>query len=103
MVELGTRYKCYKCETKFYDLGRPKPICPSCGEDQNNREVRQVLKRRKRRSLLKVEHDALIEHEGVHEDHDAEHEEAHDADHEVEHDVDHDEEHDEEEVHEEEA
>jgi hypothetical protein len=37
---------------KFYDLGKPQPICPSCGEDQNNEETRRMLKRkRKRRSF----------------------------------------------------
>ncbi|HQG32440.1 MAG TPA: FYDLN acid domain-containing protein [Deltaproteobacteria bacterium] len=55
MVERGTRYKCYKCETGFYDLCRPQPICPSCGEDQNNREVVHAFKRKKRRSYSKAE------------------------------------------------
>ena len=32
--ELGTKYKCFKCECKFYDLGRPEPLCPRCGADQ---------------------------------------------------------------------
>lgn len=31
---LGTRYTCYECEKKFYDLNRPEPICPGCGADQ---------------------------------------------------------------------
>ena len=34
---LGQRYTCYECETKFYDLNRPEPICPSCGADQRER------------------------------------------------------------------
>jgi uncharacterized protein (TIGR02300 family) len=49
VVDLGTRYKCYKCGTKFYDLGRPQPLCPSCGEDQNNEETKRMLKRKRRR------------------------------------------------------
>jgi hypothetical protein len=49
VVELGRRYKCYKCGTKFYDLGRPQPLCPSCGEDQNNEEAKRMLKRKKKR------------------------------------------------------
>lgn len=48
MSELGARYKCYKCENKFYDLNRPQPICPTCGEDQNNKEVKPVYTRKKR-------------------------------------------------------
>lgn len=34
---LGTRYTCFACEAKFYDLGRPDPICPRCGADQRER------------------------------------------------------------------
>jgi len=68
--DFGTRYKCYKCGTKFYDLNKPQPICPSCGEDQNNEETKRMLKRKRKRSLSKVktdmralpeESDALVE------------------------------------------
>jgi len=31
---LGTKYVCYKCSTKFYDMKKPDPICPKCGADQ---------------------------------------------------------------------
>jgi hypothetical protein len=54
VADLGTRYKCYKCGTKFYDLGKPDPICPSCSEDQNNEETKRILKRKKKRTLAKV-------------------------------------------------
>lgn len=32
--DLGTKYICFKCSTKFYDLKKPDPICPKCGADQ---------------------------------------------------------------------
>jgi uncharacterized protein (TIGR02300 family) len=32
--DLGTKYTCFKCGTKFYDLKRPVPTCPKCGADQ---------------------------------------------------------------------
>lgn len=48
-ADLGARFKCYKCGTKFYDMGRLKPLCPSCGEDQNNEEAKRILKRKKKR------------------------------------------------------
>jgi len=32
--ELGTKYVCFKCATRFYDLGKPEPLCPKCGADQ---------------------------------------------------------------------
>jgi hypothetical protein len=47
-VDLGKRYKCYKCGTKFYDLSRPRPLCPSCGVNQNNDEAKGINKRKRR-------------------------------------------------------
>lgn len=38
MPELGKKYNCYSCHTKFYDLGKPEPICPKCGADQRDAE-----------------------------------------------------------------
>jgi len=32
--KLGTRYRCFDCGVKFYDLNRPEPICPACGTNQ---------------------------------------------------------------------
>jgi uncharacterized protein (TIGR02300 family) len=32
--DLGSKFVCYKCSTKFYDLKKPDPICPKCGTDQ---------------------------------------------------------------------
>jgi uncharacterized protein (TIGR02300 family) len=57
VADLGKRFKCYKCGTKFYDLNKPEPICPSCGEDQNIEETKKMLKRKRRRVLSKVKSD----------------------------------------------
>jgi predicted nucleic acid-binding Zn-ribbon protein len=32
--DLGTKHVCFKCGTKFYDLGKAEPLCPKCGADQ---------------------------------------------------------------------
>jgi uncharacterized protein (TIGR02300 family) len=32
--DLGTKYTCFKCGAKFYDLKKPEPLCPKCGADQ---------------------------------------------------------------------
>jgi uncharacterized protein (TIGR02300 family) len=32
--DLGAKYTCFKCGTKFYDLKKPEPLCPKCGADQ---------------------------------------------------------------------
>jgi hypothetical protein len=36
MPELGKKYTCYSCHTKFYDLSKPVPLCPKCGADQRD-------------------------------------------------------------------
>jgi hypothetical protein len=36
MPELGKKFECYSCGTKFYNLGRPEAICPKCGANQKN-------------------------------------------------------------------
>jgi uncharacterized protein (TIGR02300 family) len=33
-TDLGTKYTCFKCGTKFYDMKKPAPLCPKCGADQ---------------------------------------------------------------------
>lgn len=35
-LKLGTKYDCYNCGTKFYDLGKPEAVCPKCGADQRD-------------------------------------------------------------------
>lgn len=32
--DLGTKFTCFKCGTKFYDLRKPVPVCPKCGANQ---------------------------------------------------------------------
>lgn len=32
--DLGTKYTCFKCSTKFYDMKKPDPLCPKCGANQ---------------------------------------------------------------------
>ena len=32
--DLGTKYVCFKCGTKFYDLKKPVPACPKCGTEK---------------------------------------------------------------------
>ena len=34
--DLGIRYTCFKCSTKFYDMKKPVPACPKCGADQRD-------------------------------------------------------------------
>lgn len=34
MPDLGKKYECFHCHTKFYNLGKPDAICPKCGANQ---------------------------------------------------------------------
>ena len=36
MPDLGKKFACYSCGTKFYNLGKPEAICPKCGANQKN-------------------------------------------------------------------
>jgi hypothetical protein len=59
-VLLGSRYKCFGCGTKFYDLGRPESLCPSCGLSQNNENKGNRRKKRKRNSSLSLKADPSL-------------------------------------------
>ena len=41
-ARLGTRFVCYVCGTKFYDLNRAVPTCPDCNADQREAPVRDI-------------------------------------------------------------
>jgi predicted nucleic acid-binding Zn-ribbon protein len=47
LAKLGTRFTCFACGTKFYDLHREKAVCPECGADQSEapaKDVKALLK-----------------------------------------------------------
>ncbi|MCA2980902.1 MAG: TIGR02300 family protein [Myxococcaceae bacterium] len=48
--DFGTKYVCFKCSTKFYDMKKPDPLCPKCGADQ--REASSTRASESRRSRL---------------------------------------------------
>ncbi len=33
MSKYGKKHACWSCGTKFYDFGKPEPVCPKCGAD----------------------------------------------------------------------
>ena len=43
MPQLGRKYTCYSCHTKFYDLGKAVPTCPKCGADQRDAEEKPLI------------------------------------------------------------
>jgi predicted nucleic acid-binding Zn-ribbon protein len=34
MPDLGKKFECYSCGTKFYNLGKAEAVCPKCGANQ---------------------------------------------------------------------
>lgn len=54
MANLGRKYTCYSCHTKFYDLGKPVPLCPRCNADQRNAEEAPVITSHRSRRIVEV-------------------------------------------------
>lgn len=46
--DLGTKYTCFKCGAKFYDLKKPVPSCPKCGSDQREAPAAKPVSARAR-------------------------------------------------------
>ena len=55
MPELGKKYTCYSCHTKFYDLGKPTPLCPKCGADQRDAEEAPVYTSSRSKRIVEPE------------------------------------------------
>jgi len=53
--DLGTKYICFKCGTKFYDLKKPVPSCPKCGADQREAPVAKPQTLRQQRAAAAKE------------------------------------------------
>jgi hypothetical protein len=63
MPELGKKYTCYSCHTKFYDLGKPIPKCPKCGADQRDADEAPVVTTTRGRRAAVVEPEPIDEPE----------------------------------------
>lgn len=42
MPELGKKHECPNCGIKFYDLGKPTPLCPKCGTNVKEFEADEL-------------------------------------------------------------
>ena len=36
MSNLGKKFTCFSCATKFYDFRKPEALCPKCGANQKD-------------------------------------------------------------------
>jgi uncharacterized protein (TIGR02300 family) len=52
--DLGTKFTCFKCSTKFYDMKKPDPICPKCGSDQRESPANRPPQESRRGRLAAV-------------------------------------------------
>ncbi len=59
--DLGAKYTCYQCGTRFYDLKRPAPICPKCGADQRRSPGQKAPPAERRRAPPKAVAEPPIE------------------------------------------
>jgi hypothetical protein len=67
-ASLGTRFSCFQCGSKFYDLNKPDPLCPTCGADQRDdpspdprEEVMARFAKSRRRKKKKKEEETQAE------------------------------------------
>lgn len=49
MADLGKKHECSECGAKFYDLGKPEPVCPRCGAPASGSEDEPKAKARRKR------------------------------------------------------
>ncbi len=40
----GEKYSCFECGTKFYNMNKPKPLCPKCGANQRKAPKKPLKK-----------------------------------------------------------
>ncbi|HVE84035.1 MAG TPA: FYDLN acid domain-containing protein [Myxococcales bacterium] len=52
--DLGNKFVCFKCSTKFYDMKKPDPVCPKCGADQRESPALKPQPEGKRSRLAAV-------------------------------------------------
>ncbi len=59
--DLGTKWTCFKCGTKFYDLKKPEPICPKCGANAQESPALKATPADKKRAAREVAAEAAVE------------------------------------------
>jgi len=48
MSNLGKKFNCFSCATKFYDFLKPEAICPKCGTNQKDAPTKlKIVKKEK--------------------------------------------------------
>jgi uncharacterized protein (TIGR02300 family) len=57
MADLGKKHICTNpdCSTKFYDFGKPEPICPKCKRRVNESEEKEAWEKNRARPVEEEE------------------------------------------------
>lgn len=63
MANLGKKWTCFSCGTKFYDFTKPEALCPRCNASQKDAPARPKATK-KEKVALHIEDDYTPEAEG---------------------------------------
>jgi hypothetical protein len=56
MANLGKKWICFSCNTKFYDFNKPESVCPKCESNQKNAPAKpRAIKKEK--AALQIDDD----------------------------------------------
>ena len=61
-ADLGKKYICFNCGTKFYDFKKPEAVCPKCNANQKAAPAK-VKAPKKEKSVHVIEDDETAEPE----------------------------------------
>lgn len=62
MANLGKKWTCFGCGAKFYDFGKPEPLCPKCGANQKEAPAKPKAPK-KEKAVLQIDDDFIPEGE----------------------------------------
>jgi hypothetical protein len=63
MANLGKKWTCFSCNTKFYDFLKSEALCPKCKSNQKNAPAKPKSVK-KEKAALHIEDDFGTEQEG---------------------------------------
>ena len=66
MSNLGKKFTCFSCATKFYDFRKPEALCPKCGANQKDAPTKlKIVKKDKQVHVIEDDLNAEPEPEAA--------------------------------------
>lgn len=56
MANLGKKWVCFSCGSKFYDFTKPEAVCPKCGSNQKDAPAKPKAPK-KEKAAIQIEDD----------------------------------------------